>query len=170
VTDKITFPTEPNVPPTIYGASPADPGHFIWIDTTQRPMWTMVVKIRDENVLQPLMARWRLVKIGDLRTPFKQSDIPPSGVPERDLTFSVGSDRLLPSTCDRLDLAVSGEFYKPDETADPKYFDDPRTTDDLAEVSWLVFEGSGEAADAKRLLDSCPDPIMIPMTGQGTAQ
>lgn len=161
VTDKIVFPTDPDIPPTILDepgtATPI--GSIFWIDKTSTPEFGLKVRVRDQNVGQALRAHWRVVKEGDSSPLFDTAEIPPAaGEPNRDLEFTVQSDGLQPGKCHHLELAVSGSFLDPKDRRadDPRFFDFTSNIDDLALASWWVWEGTGGAqTDKTRLLDSC---------------
>jgi len=139
-------------------------GSPIWVDKSHgQTMWPMTVKVRELNVEQELKAHWRLVSKDDMKPQFSFKDLnPQGGAVLRDLEFVVQSDPLRDRQCARLDLAVSGSFFK--NTTDPDLFaftrEDDEDNSDLAVVSWLIFEGPGQTntsdLDKAHIVSSCP--------------
>lgn len=164
VTDKISFPTEPNIPPRITSV-PGMPSinSIIWIDKVHLPSLKMAVSIDYQNTSRTLTARWRLVKASDETPKFEQRDVLPTADAKttRELTFDVQSELLTANTCHHLELAISSEFYKPAPDSNPKYFRDVNVDIDLAEASWWIWEGLGQAQtsaqDKATIAGSCPD-------------
>jgi hypothetical protein len=172
VTDKITFPTEQDFPPSIVSGDPPI-GRIIWINKLLFAQgWTMKATIVDQNVDQLLKARYRLVQVGEPAPIFEEITVPMpmAGDSKRDLSFTVQSDRLLTSRCDRLDLAVSGSFPN---NMRPDQFDFSRVEDDIAEASWTIWEGLGDVEtsklDKQMIADTCPDTVTLkPNTTTGS--
>jgi hypothetical protein len=139
-------------------------GKPIWVDKSHgQSMWPMNVRVRELNVEQELKAHWRLVNKDDMEPQFFPHDlIPQGGAVLRDLEFVVQSDPLRDRQCARLDLAVSGSFFR--NTSDPHLFaltrEDDEDNSDLAVVSWLIFEGPGQTntsdLDKAHIVSSCP--------------
>jgi len=135
-------------------------GSQIWIDKSSMTMFSMDVKIRELNVSQTLTVHWRLATKDDPNPRFTSVVLKPQGdMVLRDFPFTVQTDPLHEHECAQLQLAVSGSFFPNRE--DPKYFDIPNDDDDsdIAEATWLVLEGKGQAmtsdADKAHLLSSC---------------
>ena len=171
VTDEIMFESERNVPPVILDAadrSKAPIRSHVWIDRSAVPkMWTVAVQVRDENIDQPLVARWRVVNDTE-DVYFDQLDLQP-GQLLRDLSITVLTETLLLGKCARLDLVVSGSFIK---SNDPRYFDltTAGTPEDVAYARWWLWEGErGESAEAQaELLKSCPGTVDGVVAGAST--
>jgi hypothetical protein len=172
VTDKIMFPADQNFPPDILeGSNSYSLGSIIWVDKSASPSdLKMNVLVRDDNVLQPLEAQWRLVTVGDDTPPVHPGEVSPSGTQDpRDFSFSVPSTLLANGKCYQLELAVSGGFYVPkDSRKAPAFFGVPKgDPNDVDLATWIILEGQpNPSADvAMRLLASCPvNPPMTPST------
>jgi hypothetical protein len=144
--------------------TPTPLGSPIWVDKSHgQSMWPMKVRVRELNVEQELRFHWRLVSKDDMMPQFFDRPLDPQGdAVLRDLEFVVQSDPLRDRQCARLDLAVSGSFFK--NTSDPGLFAFTREDDvdnsDLAVVSWLIFEGPGQTntsdLDKAHIVSSCP--------------
>jgi hypothetical protein len=179
VTDKIMFPTDPDIPPKISDAS-YPTGTMIWVDTAAPDsQLQMDVVVSDQNILQPLLAQWRLVTVGDDTPPIHDGNVPASGSQvTRDFTFTVPSTLLANGKCYQLELAVSGGFLVPTPSPRaPTFFGFPKVQDDVDIARWFVLEGqpNNPSADVSmRLLASCPaNPPMTPSastTGQTMGQ
>ncbi len=171
VTDKIVFPVDPDIPPTILdepGTQTPKIGAIFCIDKPATPEWSLTVKVRDQNPQQELWAHWRVVGDNDPTPPFEKDMVPLPAVGQlgRDFTFKVQSDTLQEGKCHHLQLAVSGSFFDHTDPRfdDPRYFDFPSNIDDLAEASWWVWEGKCDPAtgDSARLLASCQAKLLTP--------
>ena len=171
VTDQIEFETERNVAPMIFDgpSSVAKIGQTVWIDKASRTMLQLQVKVRDENVNEPLQARWRLVSKGDPVPQFESKDIPVSGEVVRDLAFDVQTGPLRDGECARIELVVSGSFGK---KTNGLYFADTTSEDDsdIDYAFWNIWEGEGQSRTSPeelgRLAASCPtnEMLLTPVT------
>jgi hypothetical protein len=165
VTDEITFPEEPQFPPTILDVPGTDTpiGGILWVDLKQvTNEWRLKVQVRDDNIDEVLEARYRVWVGGEPALPaWESAEIPPSGAAMRETyEVPVRFGYLRDDTCHRVELAVSGSFVR--RTA-PVYFDvlngQGERDDDIARASWTILEGEGEAktddVQALLLLRSC---------------
>ena len=91
VTDQIEFDTDCNVPPMIIDVpSPvAAIDQIVWIDKSTTKMFSLAVKVRDENITEPLQAHWRIVSKEDPLPRFETVAITVSGDELRDLSIDV---------------------------------------------------------------------------------
>jgi len=160
VTDKITFPTEPDIPPMIVDAPGTSTpiGSVLWVNKASTPAeFRLPVQVRDENLTQPLEAHWRVLTAGNASPPFDTFPLSPQGQLLRDLTVVVRNDSLHMGECHRVELAVSGSFF-PNRTA-PAFFDAAPKDEDVAHASWTVWEGRGDALatpeEKAKLVDTC---------------
>jgi len=159
VTDEIMFENEPNFPPVILDApSPTAPiGSHVWIDSSADvKTWPLSVRVRDKNINQPLVAHWRVVADAERKDPsFEPLNLPP-GLLVRDLKILVQTEALELGTCHKLELVVSGSFFK---KVDPAYFEavPDGAEDDVAKAVWWLLEGDmhASAEEKARLIDTC---------------
>jgi hypothetical protein len=172
VTDTIEFDGERNTPPMIFDAPfpVAKIGDWLWIDKSARTMFELRVKVREPNVNEPLLARWRVVSKNDPEPPFDQKEVARTGEEVRDLAIDVQTDVLHDGECALLELAVSGSF---EERRDPQFFASTNSEDDrdLAIVMWTIWEGEGPPRttpeEKARLITSCPSNeklLLTPLT------
>jgi len=159
VTDKITFPTEPDIPPMIVDAPGTSTpiGSPLWVNKATTPEFKLHVGVREQNITQELEAHWRVLTSGDPSPPFESLPLPQQGQVLRDLEFSVQTNRLRMGECAHVELAVSGSFF-PNRTA-PAFFDAAPKDEDVAHANWTVWEGRGNALatpeEKAKLVDSC---------------
>jgi hypothetical protein len=166
VTEKFPFEPEPLEPPDILN-SPTfkiEIGDTFLVDKTQM-MWTMQVVVREKDPDRELRAHYRVVEPTTKVEPPFETVVVPSGGPNpelRDLTFTVSTERLSPGQCHRLELAVSGHFFKNDkdptmDVSAPGFFNfvDPNFADDLDIAKWTVYEGDDNATLAPDLAQTC---------------
>ena len=177
VTDKITFPTDPDIPPMILDAPGTNTpiGWTLWVNKATTPEVRLPVRVRDQNLTQPLEAHWRVLTAGNDSPPFESKPVP-LGQLLRDFEVVVQSGMLHTGECHRVELAVSGNFFPNRNT--PAFFDAAPIEEDVAHASWSVWEGRGEAqatAEEKaKLVDTCNAieallmPAMPAMSTQGT--
>ena len=159
VTDEIMFESEPNFPPVILDAPPptAPIGDHVWIDSSADvKTWRLDVRVRDENITQPLVAHWRVVADAGRKDPsFEHLNLSP-GLLVRDLPIFVQTEALELGTCHKLELVVSGSFFK---KLDPAYFEavPDGAEDDVAKAVWWLLEGDmhASAEEKARLIDTC---------------
>lgn len=161
VTDEIQFPEDVSYPPTIVDVPGAEIiGAIVWIDLEGHPQneWSFPIRIRDDNVDQTLDARYRVVPGGETLPLWTQDEIAPSGSPVReDYEVKVRFGDLKPGKCHRVELAVSGTFVKRSRPS-PGLFHVTTDEDDLALVSWTIWEGTGASAttgEKALLIDNC---------------
>ncbi len=161
VNDEIMFEEEPDFPPVILDApNPVAPiGEHIWIDSSVTAMWPLDVRVRDENINQELIAHWRVLGEGETLEDFDQVILAP-GLLVRDLQISVNSARSLDrGSCHRLELAVSGSFFKNQKRREVFDVRPDDAQEDIDTAVWWIWEGRGEMLtddqQKARLIDSC---------------
>lgn len=171
VMDKIDFPVEPVHPPAILDAMPPV-GTIFWINNMNTPpSWSMQVSVAQPDITRALFGEWRLVtELDNKFPPYTPVMVPPNGMELRDVTFSVPSTGLLDGKCARLDFAISGSFIDPTfATKHPEWFALSPMTNDVAKVSWTVWEGDPANYDSMRLAGSCQvSEALLGSSGMGT--
>jgi hypothetical protein len=160
VTDPIDFREEPNFPPSFISA-PNAPAINTVIRYTRAALMTtpltLRVRVRDENVLQPLQVQ-RRIRGMNMPTPnFEPIDVAPTGEPIRDVQVFVPVSELVAS-CSLLELAVSASFISGTNSG----FANRRQEDidDVAFASWQLWEvqtPNPEAAELGAVAKECPD-------------
>lgn len=158
VTDEITFEEEADLPTVIVDApgTKTPIGSIVWLDSETQSSWPFPVRVRDENLGQPLTAHYRVVTAENEFPTFVPVELKPSGAELRDLTLTVKSESLRVGECHRLELAVSAYFLGGTR---PVFFNEvlPGREGEVAHASWLLWEGPGDmlATDLARLAQSC---------------
>lgn len=159
VTDEIMFENEPDFPPVILDAlrPVARIGTHVWIDSSADiKTWPLDVRVHDENILQPLVAHWRVVADDTRKDPSFEEVKLPKGQLVRDLRILVQTEALELGTCHKLELVVSGSFFK---KLDPPYFEavPDGAEADVAKAVWWLLEGDMRAGaeEKARLIDTC---------------
>jgi hypothetical protein len=172
VTEEITFEEEPNSPPVILTRSgQPEIGTNVWIDNSTQSEWQLRVQVRDENVDQPLEARWRIQTQDQMQPPFVSRPILGGTEPVRELDIFVDTAGLQLYECHRFELVVSGSFI-PDRV-EPPFFRIVLDEDDLAYASWEIWEGEGEILTPPesrlKIFDSCTafEPLLSNETPLG---
>jgi hypothetical protein len=167
VTSKYEIPDPTNVPPSIQDDPDgiAKISDTLWLDSENAQSWEFSVLVRDEDTEQVLDARWRLVKQNEPLPAFNRLLDPlPAGMLVRRLRFVVGSTQLSDGECHKLELAVSGHFFKNRmgmDRTEPFLFAEVTDgfEDDLAMAAWWIWEGKGNNqttdVDVGRLGKSC---------------
>jgi hypothetical protein len=171
VTDKITFPTEPDIPPMILDAPGTSTpiGTILWVNKATKPEVRLPVKVREENATQPLEAHWRVLTVGNDAPPFEVLPLPQGLL--RDLDVVIQTSSLHMGECHRVELAVSGHFFT---SKKPAFFDLTPLDEQVARASWTLWEGRGEAqatAEEKaKLIDSCNaiEALLMPAMSTST--
>jgi hypothetical protein len=155
--------------PPIIEADPADPhsaaiGSIVWLDADPSPReWEFAIVVIEEDVARPLEARWRLVTRAESTPAYTRLPALEGGQRVRPLRIKVSTSQLTPD-CQRLELAVSGSFFRhtASDLDDRFGFDvtERGKERDLALATWWIWRGLGNEASAEqkaRLLDRCDD-------------
>lgn len=172
VTDKITFPTEPDIPPMILDAPATDTpiGTTLWVNKATRTEVRLPVQVREDNLTEPLDAHWRVLSAGNDAPPFEVLPLP-LGQLLRDLDVVVQTSSLHMGECHRVELAVSGHFFP---NTKPAFFDLAPSDDEVAHASWTIWEGRGDSQatpeEKAKLIDSCNaiEALLMPATSTST--
>ncbi len=162
VTSEIDFQVEENVPPLVLD-KPGEEGTIgsvLWVDIDDTN-WELLVDVRDENIGQPVTARWRVQTEEQDEPEFKQAELAPSGTARRELRITLDQGDLVAGECHRLQLVVSSSFV---EGSTPNRFDITSPVEDIGRANWWLWEGMGEASadpdEALRLINSCRTSIL----------
>jgi hypothetical protein len=155
VTEPIDFPETVDYPPEIL-AGPNGPsiGAIINIIKIDHPTgWQFTVRVRDQNVNQPLEAHVRIKRSLEDRPVFEPQFVQPGDRPERTLLVQVDTNALTSSRCHQLEIAVSGSFG---EVENGGFDSIPSGSTDLARASWWIWEGDTNVdAVLASVADSC---------------
>ncbi len=158
VTENAQIPEEPNYPPSIVSAPEAaelgvalDQIVRINLDEFEGSELVLPVVIRDPNLNQPLEFQVYLDFNGN---PFEtvisepNSVVAPTGMLARSLSVRVPRMRLIPGSCQKVELRVSSQFEN-----DPILFRNPVEPEDFDQAVWWlrVVDSESPLVD----LDSC---------------
>jgi hypothetical protein len=169
VTDEITFDDEPNVPPVLIDSpSSATPiGDIIYFDYLSSstgpslqdasayapPSIEFSLRVRDENVEQPLEARRNLfvqdVSSGKFVSDKNSIVGVPIGISRekiRDIDFTIEAGFFEENRCYRVELAVTSAFEN--SKFNQNNWAVPKTEADIAKARWYVV--TGESAVCQR--------------------
>lgn len=116
-TDTIEFTEEQNFPPSAISQQTAqyplrEIGQLNLDDPVETPELPLEVIVRDPNIEQTLEFRMFLNSPTPpgAEVPIASGNIDPVGTVEREETFSVPYESLLPGECNKIELLVTGEF------------------------------------------------------------
>ncbi len=185
VTDPVEFEDEQNRPPVIFEAIGPDGVRIPLgsVITTDNPISAgggggaagtgsivgnneleLRLRVRDENLSQPLRVRMRVRKPNDVTIPYQcpEPEIPPSGGDVREYELGIDKTALDIGACHRVEVVISSRFNRC-STANPdvadQLFDETFEDDDLAYASFWVWETSMDPLTspeaALRLAKSC---------------
>lgn len=166
VTDQIDLPAVPQSPPVVSLKDYDDGENLILFERSIEKELVVNLEIRDEDLTEPLRARWRIVsKERPPGSPMREYScpeplIPGTGSLKRDHKLTIFSSSLAAGKCSRVDFIVSASFKDCDGNDD---WDDTTQVDDDSDVgrlSFWIWDVSGQPLimpdTALALTMSCP--------------
>jgi hypothetical protein len=168
VTDQIELPAVPVSPPVVSLRDYDNPASLIVFnrDIGKLNELTVALQIRDEDTIEPLRARWRVVtKERPPGAPIKDYPCPEPEVPDtgsvlRSYPLTIPASSFPRGKCSRVDFIVSGSFKmcKPDRDDGWDITTQEDDAADIGRLSFWVWDTSGTdiLSAAQTLVASCP--------------